>query len=73
MTGDNKYSPFSSEEELLKTMCIHEAGHILAFYYVFNSLEDFDWASVDLEEYYITNFQKGVEAKYKKIPNLDKY
>lgn len=73
MAEANKYSPYESEEDLRKAMCIHEAGHVMAFYYVFNSLEDFDWVSVDLEECYKTNNKKGVETNYKKFPNLDKY
>lgn len=46
-----------------------EAGHIVAFYYMFNSLDSFEWASVDLNLYLKNNI--GVECRFGEYPKYN--
>lgn len=64
MTEANKYSPYKKEEDLRRAMCIHEAGHIVAYYYAFNTIDTFEWAVVDLEEYIKNKSTTSVETKF---------
>lgn len=73
MEEESKYHPYNSEDELRRAMCIHEAGHIVVFYYVFGSIDSFEWAMVDMEEYFRSEKKLGVETNYKEYPLCEKY